>query len=1151
MPAGTIIGRISVKVLPDTDDFRRDAKKKLDAIEKGLEVQSRVELDATGLKGQAEAARAKAQAQMRDLTLQVNLDNQQSLMRAIRQVQGELDKLDNTELKVGLNRDDLKAATDLLKEHLDEVATLDLKIDKRSQAGLESAILKINQQLNEMEKIDFSVKLDRASLIKARDDIQAELEQKIQIQAEIDRKQIADMRRRVMDQLRQIPINTKLDEGSVKKVLRQIEGYLEQIEDLKATITPELDERAKLRVERQIDDIKDKIDGLRAQIKPDVSPPFWANAWKTLALLARDRFVHIYTKINEASLATAVAAINRLSGARVATNLVKNLGESLGNLDRTAPKIASVAAGITALGGAATNAVGSVLSLAGSLISMAPAALALPGIFAGMALGVSATVIAFKDLPRVLPEIQQGWTALKATVSDNFWEQAKAPLREMVQTLLPQFSAGMAKVGTEVGGFFAKFSESLTGALDGRLEGMFANLTESINIAGTSTDSLANIIAILGDLGSQYLPQLAQWFVDITQKFENFLTRASESGELKTWVDNGITAFTQLGSVLKSIGSIFLSLAEAATLGGGGTLGTLAATLAHVAEVAKDPVFQGKLAEFFRSTREAMDQIGQISGPAMEKYFDSLLTTFSNVLPTAAVAIGLALDGIATALADPAFSDGVLLLFDGLKVGIAALAPVVAQLGPVLGMIAHVTGLLLAALGPVIAAVVSALMPALQSLLPVLTPIITILGTALTQIVTELAPVLTTIARLFAQLLAAVVPLLEPLIQLLMAILTPLLAVIQQVISAAMPPLIAAFTQLTTALQPVIEILTVVVDFLMATLAPAIQFLAGAIMNGLIIAIEAIAQVFQGVVDIVMGVWNTFSALFRDDWEGVWNGIKQVWSGVWDAIVGLFKLVAAQFLGHWRAWGNALGETWSAVWNTIRSFFSSIWNSIMSWFSNQLNTMRSNWTATLSVIGTIWDNCWSTVLSYLRAAWQNIQTVIRGGVDTIISTVKQLPGKITSALGNLGNLLVKAGKQLIEGFIRGIKNMFGSVQSTLGGLTSKLTDWKGPESLDKALLVRAGQLVVGGFIKGLESRYDEVRRSLAGLTSDIGDMAIEGPSVNGAAASSLAAKLSAAMGDVSTEGPVIKQFVYNAAPNQSLDAEEDLFRAVGRARWGW
>lgn len=50
MPEGQVIGRVSVKVLPDTDEFRIKAEAELEKIEDKLEVKVRATIDATGLK---------------------------------------------------------------------------------------------------------------------------------------------------------------------------------------------------------------------------------------------------------------------------------------------------------------------------------------------------------------------------------------------------------------------------------------------------------------------------------------------------------------------------------------------------------------------------------------------------------------------------------------------------------------------------------------------------------------------------------------------------------------------------------------------------------------------------------------------------------------------------------------------------------------------------------------------------------------------------------------------------------------------------------------------------------------------------------------------------------------------------------------------
>jgi hypothetical protein len=63
--------------------------------------------------------------------------------------------------------------------------------------------------------------------------------------------------------------------------------------------------------------------------------------------------------------------------------------------------------------------------------------------------------------------------------------------------------------------------------------------------------------------------------------------------------------------------------------------------------------------------------------------------------------------------------------------------------------------------------------------------------------------------------------------------------------------------------------------------------------------------------------------------------------------------------------------------------------------------------------------------------------------------------------------------------------MIGSVGSVLGGITSKLTSWKGPESLDKVILEPSGQMVIGGFIKGLRKEIPGIKKTLNAVTGNI------------------------------------------------------------------
>jgi phage-related protein len=1077
MPAGQVIGRVSVKVLPDTDDFRRQAQRDLDRIEKTLKVTVQAKIDLT--------------AGVRDALVELRRINQENRVN------------DGRKMRIYTT-----IAT----------STMDAEITK--------AVRKLQ------EKADG----------------------------------------------RKIRINADL---------------------VGAVVATDLDEESLKRVEHKLKDWANDISPLKVQVELDMAAGAGARVSARLAVLTRPRTVPILPVVNDGALAKAASTLAALSGARVVTKYLTDLWRVIQNLDRSAPIITALALAIAGLGASGIAAASNLAALSASLASIFPLVLALPGLLGGAALGIAATVVAFKDFNQVLPEVKTRLSGLADLMSGNFWGQAEKPIRALVDSLLPEFSAGLAKVSTELGGFFAGLATAFSGVFDGALAGMFADLSASITIATGATAALASIIRVLGETGAGYLPELAQWFVNITNSFNAFLSAAAADGRLTGWIDTAVTALHDLGGVLASLGSIFAGVAAAATAAGGSVLGTLAVALEHVAAVVNSPTFQTSLTGVFAAAHQAMNLIATQSGPAVENLFTQLAATLQTVLPVAGQAIGTLLAGIASALAHPAFQNGLLDLFAGIRDAATALAPALGPVGVAFGALGSVIGTFVATLGPTLATVFTALANVVAVLAPALQPLITLLGgalqaaltslapiigqvtTALTsmisgglvpalasaftglapvvgalggllgtvlvtalnaitpllpiiaQLITAIAPViaglLTSLAPIIGQLLTAVAPLLgvivqalTPLItmllQLVTSVVTPLLQVLGDAIASVLPGLGVAFAGVAAGCQPLLEMLQKVVDFLLPFLVPAVKFLATTLLENLVVAINAVVDVFKAAVKIIQGVWDIFAGLFTGDWGRVWKGIQEVFGGVWDAITAVLS-AALTMIGN--GLRNAMSFStglWSSTWNNIRSTFSAVWNTITATAANAWNDMRSEFVT---------------------------------GVALVLATVAGLPGRARAALGNLGNILISAGRQLIAGFIDGITAMFGQVRNALGNLTSLLPDWKGPQTTDRVLLTDAGRIVMDGFITGLESRYGAVRKSLAGLTGEISSMTVRPPAIAGFDSSALAANVTAALSANGGAGTVQKILNYYAAPGSSIDSDEDLFTAAGRARMAW
>ncbi|MFG3223256.1 hypothetical protein ACGF07_00525 [Kitasatospora sp. NPDC048194] len=1059
MPAGQVIGRVSVKVLPDTDDFRAKAQVQLDRIEKQLKVIVGAKIDATGLQ--------------RDLITQIREVNAKNKTTDARKVRFYT-TIDST----GMSRAIQQAVRDLQARARDR-------------------------------KIKF-----RADDVEVSGDVKLEL-----------------------------------DQGNLDKIKHDLEHW------------------------------RDKVSPLKVEVKLDIANGTGAAISARLQVLTRPRTVPILPELDNASVAKVGAALAALSGARVLTNIFEDLGNMIRNLDKSVPIIGSLALAIAGLAGWGLSAASNLAALSASLAQIGPAALLLPGLLGGMAVGIGVTIAAFKDFNKVLPEVKSALSGLQDTISKNFWDQAAKPIRELVDGLLPKFTAGLAQTATQIGGFFGGLAAGLQGALDPALNQMFTDLAGSITIATSGTGAFANIIATLGKVGTSYLPALAQWFVNISTRFSDFLSAAESDGRLATWITTAIQNVKDLGSVLFNLGGILAGVGRAAQEAGGSTLGMLAGTLEHIHAIVDSPGFQAGLVGTFKAAHEAMANLASGSGPAVKGLFTELAQLAETILPQVGTILGTVIGSIASALSQPAVTGGITLLFSGIEAAVQALAPAMAPLGQALGALMGVVAQFMLVLGPLVSAALVPLANAFTALAPSITPIIALLGGALTSAIQQLAPIITQlvpivgqllsaafqalsvilppIAQVFTVILAAVAPLVEQLVtalapilgvlaglistvltaltpvvtvllQIVTAVITPLLPMLQQVIAEFLPKLGEAFARVAEAIQPFLQALLAIVNFLMPVLVPIIQFVIEILANSLVNAINGVGLVLEGLKEVFVGVWNFIKGFFEIWW-------------------GLFK---GLFTGNW----DTFKRGWSDLWNGICSFVKGIWDTILGAIEVVLNVGIIGLVGKgLKAVGGVAKAGWEAVSTLFKDAWTGLGTAVSEGISAVVTFMKELPGKALEALGDIGSKLLEAGKSLIKGFIAGIGSMFGDVKKKLGDLTSSLTDWKGPETLDRVLLTNAGQLVIEGFIRGLESRYDAVRHSLKGLTDDVAGTQFDSPTIGQLrAARGVYASAANGLAGAAAGGGVTKVLNYYAAPGSSLSAEEDLFTAAGRARMvGW
>jgi phage-related protein len=350
----------------------------------------------------------------------------------------------------------------------------------------------------------------------------------------------------------------------------------------------------------------------------------------------------------------------------------------------------------------------------------------------------------------------------------------------------------------------------------------------------------------------------------------------------------------------------------------------------------------------------------------------------------------------------------------------------------------------LKALTPLLEPLANAFMQILEAIEPLIPIVVEFIG-AWAGVLAEVLPV---VAELATALLNALIPALQPVLEHVKEM-TPLFA---DLVKQMGPVLIDVINQLAPLLPPLVQSFA---DFTQAII-PLLPLLAEMVATSLPFLIPLLIRLVEGVTKCI-----TVVSVFVG-----WIVQIITWIGNWIVTIG-------QLLQ-----GNEEAkQRLSEIWETIKTAIGNAVEFIRAWIAEKFG----------QAIEFIKD-AWERAKQFTVEKWNALKQAVSDKIGEVIEFVRQMPGKIVSALGDLGSLLINAGKKVIEGFISGITSGFQKVKDTLGRLTSMLPDWKGPSSLDKIILFGNGQLVITGFIKGLESKYDAVESSLHSFTGRLSGM---------------------------------------------------------------
>lgn len=376
--------------------------------------------------------------------------------------------------------------------------------------------------------------------------------------------------------------------------------------------------------------------------------------------------------------------------------------------------------------------------------------------------------------------------------------------------------------------------------------------------------------------------------------------------------------------------------------------------------------------------------------------------------------------------------------------------------------------------------------------------------------------------------------------------LQPLWASLQQLWTAAQPILTVLGAiiggVLVAALGFLLANLGGLVGFFTGILPGAIQFVTG-LVQALTGVFNLFAGTIQGIVATVValfhGDWAGAMEAMRGISENAVNSVKQIFGGLATAIMGLIEGLVGGVIGLISGWVNTIVGFFQGLYQTLvgGSIVPDMVNAIIAAFANLASTvigaittwvsdligkfaslasdalakaeeLRTNVTTAITTLAsealttvTTWasdvvsklGSLASDALAKANELKTNVVNAIQQAatdglsklgqfVTDVGSKLGEIAGAARDAVGDLGGVLVQAGRDLIQGLIDGIASMIQSLKNTLGGITSLLPDWKGPAAVDRRILEPSGRLVMQGFADGLRAGAGDVQRTLGGVT---------------------------------------------------------------------
>lgn len=294
---------------------------------------------------------------------------------------------------------------------------------------------------------------------------------------------------------------------------------------------------------------------------------------------------------------------------------------------------------------------------------------------------------------------------------------------------------------------------------------------------------------------------------------------------------------------------------------------------------------------------------------------------------------------------------------------------------------------------------------------------------------------------------------------------------------------ISIFTNMGETVGVIIQSMTSFWDEHKSWLMPLITTLMTFVSNIIGNTITAIGTIVQSGLAVIDGVINFFQNLFKGNFSGCWESIKQIFSNAIAFIISWMQVnFVAKGISLVKNMATGIPNLIKGLWSSGKNLFSQGVSACINFVKNLLsratsnfNTLRTFGANAFQALWSIAKNMMSKLLSSVTSSIRQVPTTIRNFMNRAVSILK-------------GINLFSIGKSMIQGLINGIKNMAGNVVGAISGVVngaiSKVKKTLGINSPSR-LFKQFGKWTGEGLAIGIVDESNRVAKASKGLASSV------------------------------------------------------------------